>query len=118
MKQFRCRIVSEGWMTVCTEQQDFVFAVDEKHAREIICSRWHIRRNAKGLRIEEIPFVTAERIALTKTELISETSYRCGLGTWDSSHYGEVTRHYCSKCKKEINEIDQLCNNCGAYFIK
>lgn len=116
MKQFKCLLVTEGWMTDCIDRQEYIFAVDEAHAREIICKQWKIRKNKKGLRIKEVPFVTAEKISHTKTELISETSYAYWLGYYDSSYYGKVTRYYCGKCNKEVRSTDRLCTYCGAHF--
>lgn len=116
MKQFKCILVTEGWMTDFIDKKEYIFAIDESHAREIICKRWQVRKNKKGLRIEEVSFVTAEKIARTQTELVHETTYAYWLGNYDSSHYAEVTRHYCSKCGKEVQEANPLCPHCGAYF--
>ena len=116
MKQFECLLVEEGWMTDWIEKEEYIFANDKYHAREIICKKWGVRKNKKGLRITEIPFTTAEKISRTKTELVHETSYAYWLGNYDSSYYSEVTRYYCSKCGKEVKNTDQLCQHCGAYF--
>jgi predicted nucleic acid binding AN1-type Zn finger protein len=82
----------------------------------LICARWQIRKNKKGLEIEEIPFIRAKREAKTKTEIIPSTDYRPGLGTYDDSYYGKVTRYYCSKCGKEVTTLANFCKECGSYF--
>ena len=116
LKVYMCSIYADGWGTVSLEKRDIVLAHDEDEARATICYRWQIRKNKKGLTIEEIPFVQAKRIAKTQEELIPSTDYRPGLGTWDSSHYGKVTRYYCSHCNKEVKTFRTFCEHCGSYF--
>lgn len=97
-------------------RRTIVIAPTKEDARRIICSRFGLRKNAAGLDIDEIPYTEAQRVSSTKTELIPSTAYRPGLGHWDDSHYGSVTRHYCSKCKKEIHDHGDFCLYCGAFF--
>jgi hypothetical protein len=116
LKVYMCSIYDEGWMTSTLEQRDIILARSEEEARMTICARWQVRKNKKGLKIEEIPFVKAKRVAKTQEELIRSTDYRPGLGHWDDSHYGKVTRYYCSKCGKEIVTLADFCKHCGSYL--
>ena len=116
LKVFLCSIYEEGWGITTLEKRDVVLAHNEEEARATICYRWQIRKNKKGLKIEEIPFVKAKRISKTQEKLIHSADYRPGLGTWDSSHYGKVTRYYCSECKEEIKTFANFCKHCGAYL--
>lgn len=94
-----------------------VIAVDEADARRIIASKLGLRKNAAGLDVYEIEYHEAKRVTKTQTELVHSTDYRPGLGRWDDSHYGNVTRHYCSHCNKEIKVASDFCVECGAYII-
>lgn len=116
LKVYKCSIYDEGWMTSSLVKREIILARSEEEARATVCRQWQIRKNKKGLEIEEIPFVVAKKIAKNKTELIHSTDYRPGLGHWDTSHYGDVTRHFCEKCEKEINLYDDFCKSCGAYL--
>lgn len=113
---YLCSIYDEGWMTSSLQQRDVVLANSEEEARLTICARWQIRKNKKGLKIEEVPFVTAKLIAKTQTELVPSTDYRPGLGHWDDSHYDSVTRYYCGKCNKELVTMSDFCKNCGSHL--
>ena len=116
LKVYKCSIYDEGWMISTLEAREIILAHDEVEARAMICQQWQIRKNKKGLKIEEIPFVRAKYVTKTQTELIHSTDYRPGLGHWDDSHYGKVTRHYCGNCKEEIKTLSDFCKNCGAYL--
>lgn len=94
-----------------------VIAFTEDDARRVIASKLGLRRNAAGLSVEKIPYNEAKRVTKTQTELIHSVDYRNGLGHWDSSHYGKVSRTYCSHCNKEIKSASDFCVECGAYFI-
>lgn len=115
-KIFKVSLYENGWMTSYLRQRTVVLAMDENEARTMVCKQWGIRRNAKGLTIEEVPYIKAKRTKTTKTELIRSTDYRPGLGTWDDSHYGDVTRCYCSACKSEVSTTDTFCMSCAAYL--
>ena len=115
MKQFRCAIYTEGWMTEYLEKQTYVLAENEEDARKIVCKMWGIRRNKKGLRISEAPVVYTKRVAKTQEELVEETSWNHWLGDHDTSHWSKVTRFYCKKCNHEVFSSKQ-CEHCGAYF--
>ena len=114
-KIFKVSLYESGWMQNYLKQRTVVIAMDENEARTIVCKQWEICRNAKGLTIEEVPYVNAKRVYKTKTELIRSTDYRPGLGTWDDSHYGDVTRCYCSACNSEVSK-EAFCNSCAAYL--
>lgn len=94
-----------------------VIACNAEDARRIIASKLGLRRNASGLSVNRIPYKEAKRVYKSQEELIPETSYRPGLGSWDSSHYGTVTRCHCSHCNKEIKVTSDFCVECGSYFI-
>lgn len=116
LKIFKCSIYDEGWMTSTLEAREIILAHDEEEARAMICRQWQVRKNKKGLKIEEIPFVRAKYITKTQTEIIHDTDYNVGLGHFDTSYYGKVTRHYCSKCQSEIKTLSNFCKSCGAYL--
>lgn len=118
MKLFGCEIEIQGWGTVYSEDRTHILAENAESARAIYCQQNGFRKNKKGMKIREIPFEHSEVFSETRTELIRSTDYRPGLGTFDDSHYGDVTRHYCSKCKKEVSAHDTFCNRCGANLIK
>lgn len=118
MKLFRCEIEVQGWGTVYSEDRVHILAEDEESARQIYCLQNGFRKNKKGMKIREIPLEHSEVFSETRTELIHSTDYRPGLGTFDDSHYGKVTRHYCSKCKKEVFASNTFCSCCGANLIK
>jgi type II restriction/modification system DNA methylase subunit YeeA len=116
MKAYKCSLYEIGWNVSYLIQREIILAVDEIQARKQICEQWGIRKNKKGLEIEEITFERVNKITRTKTELIKSTDYRCGLGVFDDSHYGEVTRYYCEKCENEVDIHDAFCKNCGGYL--
>lgn len=116
LKVYMCSIYDEGWMISTLEARDIILAHDEDEARATICARWGVRKNKKGLKIEEVPFTRAKVVYKTQTELIHSTDYRVGLGHFDDSHYGKVRRCYCGKCNKEIVTLADFCKNCGAYL--
>jgi hypothetical protein len=115
-KIFKVSLYEKGWDRDYLQKRTVVLAMDEADARSIVCKQWEIRKNAKGLTIEAVPYVKAKRVSKTQTELIHSTDYRPGLGTWDSSHYGNVTRCFCSACKSEVSTKDTFCMNCAAYL--
>ena len=96
LKVYMCSIYDEGWMISTLEARDIILAHDESEARATICARWGVRKNKKGLKIEEIPFTRAKVVYKTQTELIHSTDYRVGLGHFDDSHYGKVRLLLCA----------------------
>jgi hypothetical protein len=116
LKVYKCSIYEEGWGTEYLQEREIILAHDADEARAMICRQWQVRKNKKGLKIEEIPFNVAKYVTKTKTELIPETSYNVGLGHFDTSHYGKVTRYYCGHCNSEIKTLSNFCKSCGSYL--
>lgn len=116
MKVYKCSLYEQGWNVRYLIQREIILAVDEIQARNQICEQWEIRKNKKGLEIEEIPFIKTKREAKAQQELIHSTEYRYPWGEVDTSHYGNVTRYYCKNCGTEVDIYDAFCKNCGGYF--
>lgn len=117
MNLYCCRIVEQSWCTEYTTEKDYIWALDEKEAREIICKQWQIRRNKKGLRIEEVQIVRAHPIKkkrqVTKTESVwNSFMQRSEL----QSYWTDETYHVCSKCGSEVSYAASICKYCGALF--
>lgn len=114
IKLFACTYPDFG----CGSRTEYILAVDEDMARNIIRDKHGVRKNAKGFYVSELPFVYAERIWKKETRLVSSTAYRPGLGHWDDSSYRQLDVPYCSQCKKETSCGGDFCPKCGAYFKK
>jgi hypothetical protein len=119
MNLYCCKIVEQGWGTEYTNQKEYIWAPDPSTARDIICKMWEIRRNKKGLRIEEVPIVYAERISKYETRLFTEPVWNSFMQhAYEESSYREVKVYTCSNCKRETNGSGQVCRKCGAIFKK
>lgn len=118
MQLFQCEIVEAGWCTEYVEIRTHILAENEEEARTIFCNQYGFRKNKKGMRIRPIAIKHSQVIAKTQTELIHAKDYRPGLGEFDASHYGKVTRYYCSNCNSEVKLEQTFCNDCGSNLIK
>lgn len=115
MNIYCCRLIEQVWGTEYCIEKDFIWATDPEDAKQTICERWHIRKNKKGLQIEEIP-VERATAQLKKRQVVKTAT------TWNSflqipedySYLGDETYYTCSKCKKEFFHIHDLCPHCGA----
>ena len=117
MKLYCCKIVEQGWGTEFCTEKDYIWATDEAEAREIICRLWEIRRNKKGLRIEEVPVVRANVIKKTRQAVKTDTVWNSFLQMREeSSYYTNETFYICNKCRGEISYAASNCRHCGALF--
>ena len=117
MNLYCCKIVEQGWGTEYTLEKDSIWAQDSQEAREVICKRWQIRKNKKGLRIEEVPVVRAD-IHKKKRQVIKTE------GVWNSflqmsetqSYWTDENYYICNKCNSEVSYASSICRHCGALF--
>ena len=115
MKLYCCKIVEQGWGTEYTQEKDFIWAKDEQEARDRICKRWQIRKNKKGLRIEEVSVSHARVIKKTRTVQKTEMLWNSFLQQLEPSSYiTDETYHICSNCRGEISYAASVCKHCGA----
>ena len=115
MNLYCCRIVEEGWGTEYTLEKEYIWAADEKDARELICKRWQIRRNKKGLRIEEVPIVRADIIKKERRTIKTESVWNSFMQMNETqSYWADETYYVCSKCEKEVSYGASICEHCGA----
>ena len=118
MTLYCCKIVEQGWGTEYTMEKEFLWADDPQEARELICKQWQIRRNKKGLRIEEVPINRAGILKKTdhnvlKTERVWNSFLQMNE---DCSYYTDETYHICSRCKGRVSYVASICKHCGALF--
>ena len=117
MNLYCCKIVEQGWGTEYTTEKDYIWALDEKEARELICKRWQIRRNKKGLRIEEVQIVRANPIKKKRRVLKTEYVWNSFMQmSEEQSCWSDETYHICSKCRGEVSYAASICRHCGALF--
>lgn len=117
MNLYCCRIVEQGWGTEYTTEKDYIWALDEKEARDIICKQWQIRRNKKGLRIEEVQIVRADIIKKERSIIKTESVWNSFLQiSEDQSYCTDETYYACSKCGGEVSYAASICRHCGALF--
>lgn len=116
MQLYRCEIIEQQWCYESVKVRTHIIAENEDEARRIFCSQFGFRKNKKGMRISPIAHSYSKVIAKTREELIPEKSYLHWLGEYDTSHYGNVTRYYCSKCNGEVCKGQEYCH-CGAHLI-
>ena len=119
MNLYCCRIVEQGCGIEYTNQEEYLWAPDASTAREIICERWEIRRNKKGLRIEEVPIVYAERKMHYENRIHTEMVWNSFMQqSYEEQSWRKKAVYTCSHCGKETNSSGQVCNRCGAIFTK
>lgn len=117
MNLYCCRIVEQGWGTEYTTEKDYLWAEDEKEARELICKQWQIRRNKKGLRIEEVSIKRANPIKKIRQVTKTESVWNSFLQRSEiQSYWSDETYHVCSKCGGEVSYAASICRHCGALF--
>lgn len=117
MNLYCCKIVEQGWGTEYTTQKDYIWAQDEKKARELICKQWQIRRNKKGLRIEEVAPNRASIKKKTRTVPKIEMEWNSFLQILEPiSFVADETYYTCSSCRGEVSCAASVCAHCGALF--
>ena len=117
MNLYCCRLVEEGWGTEYTKEKDFIWAQDLEEARKLICKRWKIRKNKKGLKIEEVQVVRAEKhkkkLRVIKTEQVWNSFLQM---SETQSYWSDETIYTCSACGGEVKRDHACCRHCGALF--
>ena len=117
MNLYCCRLVEEGWDTEYTQEKDFIWAEDLDEARKLICKKWHIRKNKKGLRIEEVSITRATKQKGRKKVLKTEQVWNSFLQMSETqSYWSDEIVYTCSECGKEIKHYHACCKHCGALF--
>lgn len=117
MNLYCCRLVEEGWGTEYIQEKDFIWATDPTEAREIICKQWQVRRNKKGLKIEEVQIVRANPIKKKRRVIKTESVWNSFMQMKeDQSYWSDETYHICSKCRGEVSYAASICRHCGALF--
>lgn len=114
---YRCKIVEYGWMTEYVKQKDYIWANDETEARTNMAKAWGIRRNAKGFKVELVPFKNTTRQKKIIEEYVTETQSRY-LGGYDYRYLKKVTHYICKNCGHDsTNRFERICSECGCQFI-
>lgn len=117
MNLYCCRLVEEGWCTEYTQEKDYLWAQSIEEARELICKRWQIRRNKKGLKIEEVQIVRANPIKKKRRVIKTESVWNSFMQmNEDQSYWSYETYHVCSKCGGKVSYAASICKHCGALF--
>lgn len=117
MNLYCCSIVEDGWGTEYTIKKDFIWAIDEKEARDLICKCWQIRRNKKGLRIEEVQIKRADIKKKSRTVEKTEMVWNSFLQIQEPcSFVTDETYYICSACRGEVSYAASICKHCGALF--
>ena len=115
MKFFMCALYETGWCTDYLQKSECIFANDIDDARAKMAKAWGIRKNAKGYRVEEIPYIPTFRYSKTKQELESENNWNSFLQMNETTTYWtRKKRYYCGHCNKEISKDAKWCDHCGA----
>ncbi len=112
---YKCLLVEKGWMTDSILKKDFILAVDLKDAKETICTKWNLRKNAKGLIVEEIPVIRGRITQKTTQDWVTEEEYSYMTGKYTTTSLQRVTHYYCTQCNGELdNKSYKICPHCGA----
>lgn len=115
MNLYCCKIVEQSWGIEYCVEKNFIWAKDLDEARQVICKQWQVRKNKKGLQIEEIPAIRANAIKKKRTVVKTATTWNSFLQlAEDHSYYADETYHICSKCRGEVSYVSSLCPHCGA----
>ena len=117
MNLYCCMIVEQGWGIEHCVQKDYIWATDEIDARETICRLWEIRKNKRGLKIEEVPVVRANMLKKTRGTTKTNIVWNSFLQLKEEvSYYTNETFYICSKCRDEVSYTASNCRHCGALF--
>lgn len=117
MNLYCCRIVEQGFATEYTVEKDFIWAQDQEEARKLICHKWKIRKNKKGLRIEEVPVTRATKQKEKKRVLKTEQVWNSFMQMSETqSYWSDEIVYTCGECGKEIKHYHACCRHCGALF--
>jgi hypothetical protein len=117
MNLYCCRLVEEGWDTEYTQEKSFILAQDPEEARKLICKKWHIRKNKKGLRIEEAQIERATKVYRLETELKTDKVWNSFLQMNEEQSYWDTKPVLtCSACGGRTFGDHVLCQHCGALF--
>lgn len=112
-----CKIEEDGWGVVYTTQKEYIFANDIDDARITICRQWGIRKNKKGLRIEEVKPHYAKITQKTTNDLVTEKVWNTFMQhAFEEKSYKRITHYFCSECTGEIEKTTKICTHCGAFI--
>ena len=107
---FRCRW-DDKWYG---SKQEFIFAMNQQHAQDIVNDKFNYQNNIYNLTIREIPIREITRLSRQECVLVRETSSKPG----KSQYYIDITRYYCSECYEQVMPGGDFCPCCGGYFRK
>ena len=114
LKLFKCFIEENGWGTYYERNPEIIIAQNAEEASTLYRSNKNLRKNAKGLKIKEVPYKVGKRINKQKLEkVLMEEIYPIKQAYKTTK---EVTHFYCNCCMKEVNRYDSFCKGCGTYF--
>ena len=111
---YRCKWDDEWYGA----RQEFVFALDEQHARDIVEERFNYQNHVRALTVKEIPLREVKRVPRQEQVLVKEASSKRGEGIVKSQYYIDVTRYYCSSCHHQVFPGGDFCPECGGLFKK
>ena len=87
------------------KSKEFIFALDEQHARDIVEERFNGNKTVRNLSVNEVT-IRPVRCVPRQTHMLIQGSTR------------PVTFFYCSYCNNEVMPYNDFCDNCGGYFEK
>lgn len=111
---YRCKWDDEWYGA----RQEFIFALDEQHARDIVNDRFNYQNHVRMLTIQKIPVYEVKRLARQEQVLVKEASSKRGEGIVKSQYYIDITRYYCSGCHHQVFPGGDFCPECGGLFKK
>lgn len=111
---YRCKWDDEWYGA----QQEFIFALDDQHARDIVNDKFNHHNHIHGLSVEEIPIKEVTREERPAQVLVKEASSKRGEGIVKAEYYVDITRFYCSDCHEQVMPGGDFCPKCGGYFKK
>ena len=99
-------------------RQEFIFALDEQHARDIVEDRFNTQKTVMELSVQEIEMREVTRVPRQAEVLVKESSNKPGEGIVKSQYYVPITRFHCSHCDNQVMPGGDFCDKCGGYFTK
>ena len=115
MHFYKCYIAVESWMTISSEDVDYIWAQSAQEAVEEYRKFRGYRKNKKGLTVEEVQYRRVKRTKKSKTQLVSHRQIPY-LGGYEYKSYDTVDHYYCSNCGKEVHNA-RYCTGCDSELI-